>query len=78
MLVTVPFGPEVRQVGLEEAGELVEQVELLQQPGLAREGEGLRRVAQPGDERRAASGLRRLRAGGERQVGGAQARPGRP
>ena len=70
MLVTVPLGPRFVQVGLEEAGELVEQVELLQQPGLAREGEGLRRVAQADDERRAASRLRRLRAGGERQVGG--------
>ena len=51
-----PVGAEVAQVGLEEAGKLVEQAELRQQPGRAREGERVRRVAQPDDERRAAAG----------------------
>ena len=68
-----PVGAEVAQVGLEEAGELVEQVELGSSPAWRAKASVCAGSRSAGDERRAAARLRRLRAGGDRQVGGRQA-----
>ncbi len=62
--------PEVVEVGLEEARELVEEVELGEQPGGADEAQGLGGVSEADGEGRVAAGLRRLRTGGRREVVG--------
>ncbi len=72
-LVIVPLGPRSFEVGLQEAGKLVEEVELGEQAGAAGEGEGVRGVAQAEREGRVASRLGRLGTGGEREVAGGEA-----
>ena len=71
-LVTVPLGPRSLRSGLRKPGSWSSRPSSDSSPAGAREGERVRRVAQPDDERRAAAGRRRLRAAGDRQVAGRQ------
>ena len=69
-LVTVPLGPRSLRSGLRKPGSWSSRSSCCSSPAWRAKARVCAGSRSPSDERRAAAGLRRLRAGGERQVGG--------